>query len=96
VSYGRLIEATDLTKEYITAMLNSGIEYFDIKNYLSKNSPPLCLPVNTIDLLLLLLKENGGNDNEYKVCYKELKQYVDDYKKIAIRTSLDKQNMIKI
>lgn len=90
VSHGRLIEATDLAKEYIAAMMASGGEYFGLKNALHATLPALCLPVNTIDSLLHNLRLNSTEDAEYAHCYDDLSKTVDNYFSTAERVSNDK------
>lgn len=90
VSHGRLIEATDLAKEYIAAMTASGGEYFGLKNALHATLPALCLPVNTIDSLLHNLSLNSTENAEYAHCYTDLSKTVDNYLTTAERISDDK------
>lgn len=90
VSHGRLIEATSLAKEYIAAMTNTGSEYFGLKNAMHATLPALCLPVNTIDSLLVNLKLNSTEDEEYAECYDDLTRVVDKYLSTAERVSIDK------
>lgn len=90
VSHGRLVEATNLAKEYIAAMTNTGGEYFGLKNAIHSTLPALCLPVNTIDSLLHNLKLNSEEDSEYAECHKELSDVVDNYLITAERVSIDK------
>lgn len=90
VSHGRLIEATDLAKEYIAAMTNAGGEYFGLKNAMHATLPALCFPINTIDSLLHNLKLNSKEDGEYGVCHTELSTIVNKYLSTAERVSIDK------
>lgn len=90
VSHGRLIEATDLAKEFIAAMTNSGGEYFGLKNAMHATLPALCFPTNTIDSLLHNLKLNSSEDDEYADCHNELSHVVDKYICTAERVSMDK------
>lgn len=90
VTHGRLVEATDLAKEYIAAMTNTGGEYFGLKNALHATFPALCFPVNTVDSLLHNLKLNSDEDTEYAECHKELSDVVDNYLSTADRVSVDK------
>jgi nuclear pore complex protein Nup160 len=66
LSSGRLVEATDFAKEYIWAVLGRGKEYFGLEHSLMTTSPPTWLPFQTLDLLLLELKEASEEDGEYK------------------------------
>lgn len=87
VMHGRLIEGTDLAKEYILAMMNRGGEYFGLKNALPSTLPALCFPVNAIDQLMLNLKLNAQQDAEYTKCLDDLghvvKTYIDTAKKVS-------------
>jgi nuclear pore complex protein Nup160 len=66
LSAGRLVEATDLAKEYIWAVLGRGKEYFGLEYALLATAPPTWLPFQTLDLLLLELEESSEQDPEYK------------------------------
>lgn len=66
LSAGRLVEATELAKEYVWAVLGRGKEYFGLENSLLATTPPTWLPFQTLDLLLLELEESGEQDREYK------------------------------
>lgn len=96
VTHGRLIEATDLAIEYVAAMLNTGGEYFGLKNAMHSTLPALCFPINTIDNLLYSLKLNSSEDKEYGSCYDELKQSIDQYMQLAERLSLDKIQFLRL
>lgn len=85
--HGRLVEATDFAKEYIAAMMNTGGEYFGLKNALHATMPPLCFPVNTIDMLMYNLTLNEHQDKEYSDCLKDLKTSVDIYANTAEKVS---------
>lgn len=87
VLHGRLTEATDFAKEYIAAMMNTGGEYFGVKNALHATLPALCFPVNTIDMLLYNLKLNETKDKEYGDCLKELTSAVHTYVNTAEQIS---------
>jgi nuclear pore complex protein Nup160 len=66
LSGGRLVEATELAKEYIWAVLGCGKEHFGLENALLATASPTWLPFQTLDLLLLELEESGEQDGEYK------------------------------
>jgi hypothetical protein len=66
LSAGRLVEATNLAEEYVWAVLGHGKEYFGLENSLLATASPTWLPFQTLDLLLLELKESSEKDNEYK------------------------------
>ncbi|XP_055326409.1 nuclear pore complex protein Nup160 homolog isoform X2 [Sitodiplosis mosellana] len=95
VTHGRLVEATDLAKEYIAAMTNTGGEYFGLKNALHATTSALCFPVNTVDSLLHNLKLNSDEDAEYAECHKELSNVVNNYLTTADRVSFDKIKYIR-
>lgn len=83
VSQGRLVEATDLAKEYVAAMMYQGGEHFGLKNALHPTAPPLCFPANAIDQLILNLKLNESQDVEYAECLNELNAVVQTYMRTA-------------
>lgn len=87
VKHGRLVEATDLAVEYVSAMMGSGGEYFGLANALHSTTPAMCFPVNTIDMLLHSLEVNAVHDKEYKDYHKELKSIVDCYIETAKNVS---------
>ena len=66
LSSGRLVEAADFAKEYIWAVMGRGKEYFGLEHSLLTTAPPTWLPFQTLDLLLLELKEASEEDGEYK------------------------------
>lgn len=90
VNHGRLLEATQLAIEYISAMMRAGGEYFGLKNSLNVTQPALCFPINTIDLLMYGLEINSKSDNEYQQCFNELRCIVNRYIETAKRVSNDK------
>lgn len=94
LSAGRLVEATDLAKEYIWAVLGHGKEYFGLENSLLATASPMWLPFQTLDLLLLELKESSEKDSEYKQLHAELKDMVDYYLQTATRASQDKMLLL--
>lgn len=96
VTHGRLVEATDLAKEYIAAMVNTGGEYFGLKNAMHSTLPALCFPINTIDTLLHSLKLNSTEDEEYASCLDELNHSVDQYMQLAERLSIDKIQFLRL
>lgn len=90
VLHGRLIEATDLAKEYIAAMMNTGGEYFGLKNALHATLSPLCFPINTMDMLMYNLTLNEHQDKEYDDCLKELKKSINIYANTVRQISLNR------
>lgn len=83
VNHGRLIEATELAVDYVSAMLRFGGEFFGLKNSMHITLPPMCLPVNTIDLLIYGLELNADQDECYQECLNELKNVIEFYIKKA-------------
>lgn len=81
VKNGRLMEASDLAKEYISAMMATGGEYFGLTHAMHLTTPPMCFPVNTIDTLLHSLHLNAAHDHEYQEQHEALgkvvKRYID-------------------
>ena len=57
--HGFIEDAGLLACEYIAAVLGTGTEYFGLPNALHATSAPVWLPHNTIDQLLLELKEHS-------------------------------------
>ena len=66
VSNGYLEDAAVLTIEFISAVLGHGKEYFGLETSLQANAPPVWLPHNTIDLIMLELKDHAAADQTYK------------------------------
>nr|CAD7452802.1 unnamed protein product [Timema tahoe] len=87
---GRVADAADLAKDYIWAVLGRGKEYFGLKECLTSAGPPIYLPVNTIDLLLLELKSAGKEDQFYQKLYVSLQELMDYYIDTVRRVSRDK------
>ncbi|XP_037026302.1 nuclear pore complex protein Nup160 homolog isoform X2 [Bradysia coprophila] len=79
VNHGRLIEATELAVDYVSAMLRFGGEFFGLSNSMHITLPPMCLPVNTIDLLIYGLELNADQDECYRECLDELRRVVQFY-----------------
>lgn len=90
VNHGRLIEATELAVDYVSAMLRFGGEFFGLKNSMHITLPPMCLPVNTIDLLIYGLELNAKHDECYQECLDELNRVVGFYIKTAKEVSDNK------
>lgn len=86
---GRLLEALDLTLDYINAILGEGKEYFGLDTPLIATGPPVWLPLNTIELLLLELKNASDVDYTYIEAYTKLKNTLDDYVHTVKRVSED-------
>ena len=66
VSNGYLEDAAVITIEFISAVLGHGKEYFGLETSLQANAPPVWLPHNTIDLIMLELKDHAAADQTYK------------------------------
>ena len=65
--HGYLEDAAVLTNEYISAVLGTGTEYFGLPNAIAVTSSPVWLPHNTIDQLLLELREHSDDPVYHKV-----------------------------
>ena len=66
ISHGYLEDAARLAVEYISAVLGTGKEYFGLENSLNPHSAPVWLPYNTIDVILLELRDHQNDDKVYK------------------------------
>lgn len=87
---GRLIEATDLCKEYIWAVLGRGYELFGMDSYLLPTSPPVCMPISTIDHLLSELSYLKDDDEVYgKVNLSKLFKYEFNCNKVTIENTIN-------
>lgn len=84
IAYRRLEEATDLSVEYIDAVLGNGKEYFGLSTALHGTSPPVWLPHTTFDRLLVVLKSTPQMENQHQ----KLSQKLRDYFKVLERVSL--------
>ncbi|XP_014087607.2 nuclear pore complex protein Nup160 homolog [Bactrocera oleae] len=93
VKHNRLLEAAELAQEMINAMLGAGSEYFSFKHAIAITNPEMCLPVNTLDLLLHGLRLNADTDIAYKQVLTELEDVVQNYIDTAQRTAEDKIQM---
>ncbi|XP_053950472.1 nuclear pore complex protein Nup160 homolog [Anastrepha ludens] len=93
VKHNRLLEAAELAHEMISAMLGAGSEYFSFKHAIAVTNQEMCLPVNTLDLLLHGLKLNANSDIEYKQVLTDLEDIMQIYIDTAQRTAEDKIQM---
>lgn len=62
---GRILEASELAIDYIRAILGKGMEHFDFESPLVATKPPVWLPLNTVELLLLELEHASNEDTSY-------------------------------
>lgn len=92
VRHSRLLEAAELAQEMLSAMLGAGSEYFSFKHSIAVTNPEMCLPINSIDLLLYGLKLNN-EDIEYRQAHAELEEKLHKYIETATRTAQDKMEM---
>uniref|UniRef100_A0A1A9W7W3 Nuclear pore complex protein Nup160 homolog n=1 Tax=Glossina brevipalpis TaxID=37001 RepID=A0A1A9W7W3_9MUSC len=92
VKHNRLLEAAELSQEMLSAFLGAGREYFSFKFSMTVSNPELCLPLNTLDLLLHGLQING-EDTEYRKAFVELEEKINQYIETATRTALDKMEL---
>ena len=65
--HGYIEDAGILAIEYISAVLGTGKEYFGLSNAVHATCAPVWLPHNTIDQLLLELKEHSDEPIYHKV-----------------------------
>ena len=65
--HGYIEDAGILACEYIAAVLGTGTEYFGLPNAVHATCAPVWLPHNTIDQLLLELKEHSEDPIYHKV-----------------------------
>ncbi|XP_067639989.1 nuclear pore complex protein Nup160 homolog [Eurosta solidaginis] len=93
VKHSRLLEAAELAREMISAMLGAGSEYFSFKHAIAVTNQDMCMPVNTLDLLLYGLRLNADADIEYKQMLAELEDIIQTYIETAQRTAGDKIQM---
>lgn len=59
MKYNRLLEATELAREMISAMLGAGSSYFSFKHPITVRTAEQRLPVNILDVLLESLRANN-------------------------------------
>lgn len=82
LNHGDLQQASQLACEFLNAALGQGKEHFGIQFPVISPAPPLCLPVNVIDRLLIELKQHKIES--------DLAATMDHYIEVAMRTSHDK------
>lgn len=86
--HGYLELAGLLASEYLSAVMGTGKEYFGLPNAVHATSPPIWLPHNLFDQLLLELKEHR-NDQTYNKLYLEVNDKLDKYLATVARVSED-------
>ncbi|CAK9826764.1 Nuclear pore complex protein Nup160 homolog [Anthophora retusa] len=86
---GRILEASDLAVEYIHAVCGNGKESFGLKTHLTSITPPVWLPLNTLEVLLYELKEASKENTIFSEGYEKLQQALNDYEQKVIRVSKD-------
>uniref|UniRef100_A0A0A9YT05 Nuclear pore complex protein Nup160 n=2 Tax=Lygus hesperus TaxID=30085 RepID=A0A0A9YT05_LYGHE len=84
--HGYLEECSELAIDYLQAGMGIGKEAFSIDLPLLPNSPPLWIPVNTIDRVIKEL--------EYYKLDGKLKKVFGDYLSMAMRVSNDKRTLV--
>lgn len=89
LNMGRILEASELAIDYIRAILGKGMEHFGFDSPLVATKPPVWLPLNTVELLLLELEHASNEDSSYIETYDELKDTLEDYIETVKRVSLD-------
>ncbi|XP_032683313.1 nuclear pore complex protein Nup160 homolog [Odontomachus brunneus] len=83
---GRLIEASDLAVDYISAVLGSGKEHFGLETPLVATAPPTWLPLNTIEVLLSeleYLNKDSTYIESYERLYTTLEKYIEMVKRVS-------------
>ena len=65
LSHGYLEDSARLASEYVSAVLGSGKEYFGLENSLNATGAPVWMPYDTIDRILLELKDHSREDRVY-------------------------------
>lgn len=86
--HGFIEDAGLLACEYIAAVLGTGTEYFGLPNALHATSAPVWLPHNTIDQLLLELKEHS-DEPVYHSLYLEVNKNLNKYLDVVSKVSQD-------
>lgn len=84
IAYKRLEEATDLSMEYIDAVLGKGAEYFGLYSTLHATSPPVWLPHTTFDRLLVALKSSPSMEAQDQRLSKKLRQYFKTLEQVSL------------
>lgn len=92
VKHNRLLEASELAQDMISAMLGAGSEYFSFRHSIAVTNPEMSLPLTSIDLLLHGLQLNN-DDIEYRQAQVELEDKLNKYIETATRTARDKIEM---
>lgn len=83
IAYSRLEEATDISVEYIDAVLGKGKEYFGLTSALHASSPPVWLPHTTFDRLLVALKSSANMESEHQKLNHKLKDYFKTLERVS-------------
>ncbi|XP_037527796.1 nuclear pore complex protein Nup160 [Rhipicephalus sanguineus] len=82
--YSRLEEATDISIEYVDAVLGKGKEYFGLTSALHASSPPVWLPHTTFDRLLVALKSSANTESQYQKLNQKLKDYFKTLERVSL------------
>jgi len=85
---GLLEDATLVCIEYVRAVLGDGKEYFGLDTCLQSTNPPVWLPHNTIDQIILELKDHL-DDPFYNQLYVQLDGVLKKYVSTVARVSSD-------
>ncbi|KAL3214102.1 hypothetical protein MRX96_051524 [Rhipicephalus microplus] len=84
IAYSRLEKATDISIEYIDAVLGKGKEYFGLTSSLHASSPPVWLPHTTFDRLLVALKSSANMESQYQKLDHKLKDYFKTLERVSL------------
>ena len=92
LSHGYVLLASVLAVEFIEAALGNGKEYYGLTDALHATAPPIWLPFNLFDQLLLELKDHAGNGQDplYQKHYLRLNSSLDHYMQVVKQVSQDK------
>ncbi|XP_075528795.1 nuclear pore complex protein Nup160 [Dermacentor variabilis] len=83
IAYSRLEEATDISIEYVDAVLGKGKEYFGLTSALHANLPPVWLPHTTFDRLLVALKSSPKMESQHQKLSQKLKDYFKTLERVS-------------
>nr|XP_018896125.1 PREDICTED: nuclear pore complex protein Nup160 homolog [Bemisia tabaci] len=83
LNYGDLKQASTLACDLLLAALGCGTEHFSLAGPLVVASPSLCLPIETIDLLLLELSHHNKDEA------KDLESVLETYITTAMKATAD-------
>jgi len=89
ICFDMVREATDLSVNYIDAVLGNGKELFGLNTALHATTPPVWLPYTAFDQLLKPLRDNQNNNELAELC-QILENKLEDYFNRLEITTVDK------